>query len=277
MIIYKSTNLVNGKCYIGLTTKSLDERKRQHIKDASTSRTGMVFHRAMRKYGFNNFLWEVVDSAETEVELKEKEIYWIAFYNSYVNADNSNGYNSTFGGDGINGYKISEETRKKFSDLGKVRIFTDETRQKMSSSRKGKKHSEDTKQKMSEWQKGENCPSAKLTEDEVLQIKELIKNKMSITDIAKKFNVSRGAIKGIKTGSTWSHVGEDVSGINYSSGAKGSKNGKTKLTDDNVIEIKLLLKEGKLNQKEISEMYGVKIGAINRINTGKSWSHVVVA
>lgn len=96
MIIYKITNQVNGKIYIGLTKHSLAQRLSQHHYD---SRHGVdrPLYRAMRKYGEDKFSAEIIDSAEDLEELKEKEKYWIKYYNSY--GANGKGYNATAGGD----------------------------------------------------------------------------------------------------------------------------------------------------------------------------------
>lgn len=93
MIIYKAINSKNNKVYIGLTTQSLDKRITEHTYSKDSS----YFHRAITKYGIDNFLWEVIDeSATTLDELKKKEQYYIKFYNSH---STKNGYNMTWGGD----------------------------------------------------------------------------------------------------------------------------------------------------------------------------------
>lgn len=97
MFIYKVTNKITGKSYIGKTTKSLNERKRQHLKLSKTKNTH--FLNALRSYGENNFNWDIIDTAKTNDELNQKEIYWIKEYNSI-----NNGYNMIDGGTG--GYNI---------------------------------------------------------------------------------------------------------------------------------------------------------------------------
>lgn len=96
-IIYKATNLVNGKVYIGQTTRTLKRRKGEHLSDARNGSTD-PFHNAIRCHGEENFKWEVIDRADNDEELNQKEIYWISYYNSYIYAENSNGYNATRGG-----------------------------------------------------------------------------------------------------------------------------------------------------------------------------------
>lgn len=96
MIIYKITNLINNKCYIGQTIKTLDARKSQHI---STSKRNIeVSHHlysSFNKYGIDNFSFEEIDTATTIDELNEKESYWIEYYHT---TDPNLGYNLKGGG-----------------------------------------------------------------------------------------------------------------------------------------------------------------------------------
>lgn len=59
MIIYKATCVITGKSYVGQTKKSLRQRIREHNKDKSNS----VFHKAIRKYGKQNFIWSIIKKA----------------------------------------------------------------------------------------------------------------------------------------------------------------------------------------------------------------------
>ena len=59
MLIYKATNIINNKSYIGLTTRTLQERKLEHLRHTKTENT--YFHRAINEYGKDNFLWEIID------------------------------------------------------------------------------------------------------------------------------------------------------------------------------------------------------------------------
>ena len=87
-VIYKAINLVNGKMYIGQTVQKLEHRKWKHYSEAKNS--SLIFHRAIMKYGKDNFKWVIVDEANSKEELSEKEVYWIKRFNTY-----SNGYNMT--------------------------------------------------------------------------------------------------------------------------------------------------------------------------------------
>ena len=145
MIVYKATNKINNKVYIGITTKTLEHRKSIHKKDSKTKNT--YFYKAIRKHGFDNFEWEVIDTAQSIEELHEKEIAYIKQYESFDNKEK--GYNTTSGGGSL--YKITESERKARSERAKGKNnpmygvpspmkdkqFSDEHKQKISASLKG--------------------------------------------------------------------------------------------------------------------------------------------
>ncbi len=108
MIIYLVTNLINQMKYVGQTTRTLKQRKSSHL---SSSKKGSTYylHRAIRKYGAENFKWEVIYNASSEEELNEKETFFIKEYNT----NSQDGYNLTEGGRGIRGWKHSELTKEK--------------------------------------------------------------------------------------------------------------------------------------------------------------------
>lgn len=82
MFIYKITNHVNGKVYIGQSVRPVEERWNRHKIDAISGRLDTHFARAIRKYGVDNFSIEVIDTAKTQAELTLKEHYWIGYYNA---------------------------------------------------------------------------------------------------------------------------------------------------------------------------------------------------
>lgn len=117
-VIYKVTCKVNGKLYIG-KTYNFEKRKREHILDKNVD---IPFHKALKKYGLENFEWEIIDTAESDEELIQKEIYWIRKLNTCVKFENSNGYNITLGGDG--GFAWNSRKIAQFSLDGKfIRCF----------------------------------------------------------------------------------------------------------------------------------------------------------
>ena len=88
MIIYKSTNKITEKIYIGQTKHTLDTRIKNHINESKT-KSNRPFMLSINEHGIDNFTFELIDSANNLEELNDKEIYWINFYNSVL----PNGYN----------------------------------------------------------------------------------------------------------------------------------------------------------------------------------------
>ena len=99
--IYKITNTINGKSYIGQTIQNVKERFYQHCATkCSKAVSNMAIHRAIKKYGKSNFTVEVIEEIDS-ANLNDRERYQIKYYNSY-----NNGYNSTKGGqDGCKSFK----------------------------------------------------------------------------------------------------------------------------------------------------------------------------
>lgn len=110
MLIYKATNLINNKVYIGQTKNTLEFRKNQHYRSAkcNTRPKYGYFYIDLIKYGMENFKFEVVEYVSDINKLDERERYWISFYNS---TDEKYGYNLDNGG--CKGNLKSEETRHK--------------------------------------------------------------------------------------------------------------------------------------------------------------------
>lgn len=93
--IYKITNDINNKVYIGKTLKSITKRFTEHIHESTRKRSEKrPLYIAMNKYGIEHFFIELIEEVDSSI-LEEREIYWIQQYNSY-----HYGYNATYGGDG---------------------------------------------------------------------------------------------------------------------------------------------------------------------------------
>ena len=112
--VYLITNLINNKKYIGVTTKTLKRRFRQHHSQCKKRYKG-VLHHAINKYGIENFKIETVEECAdiTEEQLFLKESYYIDKYNTWF--DNGHGYNMEKYGGGK--FFYSNETRRKMSEL----------------------------------------------------------------------------------------------------------------------------------------------------------------
>jgi len=113
MVIYKATNKMNGKEYIGQTIRDLSVRITEHKYSAFNRTNNLPFGNAMAKYGFENFVFEEIDSASSIEELNKKEELYISKFNTLF----PNGYNLDLGGNNKN---TSEYTRKKQSEFRKA-------------------------------------------------------------------------------------------------------------------------------------------------------------
>lgn len=151
--IYIIKNTINGKCYVGQTTKSVDRRISNHFSKSSSC---LLLSNAIKKYGSDAFTVEILHDGILDIFLDDLEITEIKNRNTLV----PNGYNIEKGGHANK--KVSNETRKKLSEALKGKknpMFgkktSDETKLKISKSTSGKKnhfygkkHTKETRQKI---------------------------------------------------------------------------------------------------------------------------------
>ena len=111
--IYQITNILNGKIYIGKTESTIEERFKQHCKDAfSKTKEKRPLYAAMRKYGIHNFQVELIEETDNP---NEREIYWIEERQAF-----KYGYNATTGGDG-RAYLNRELIIKTYSEVQNIK------------------------------------------------------------------------------------------------------------------------------------------------------------
>ena len=123
MFIYLTTNNKDGKRYVGQSS-FLVEEKPNYIG------SGLKFLRAVEYHGKENFTRVILERDIVDLDvLNEREIYWIAYYNTFKNYSD---YNLTAGGGGGLGSKRSDETKAKLSAIAKARCSTPEARARMS-------------------------------------------------------------------------------------------------------------------------------------------------
>lgn len=127
-ILYKVINKLNNKVYIGQSKFTLEKRMKMHYSKTNND-SRIYFHRALNKYGFNNFVWEIIDEAESRDGANKKEKALITYYKSNIKGY---GYNLTIGGDGSSGYLHTEEAKKKMKQSSKKRWSISKEKEKTS-------------------------------------------------------------------------------------------------------------------------------------------------
>ena len=196
----------NNKRYVGQTIR-LHKRKQQHVADAYNPNSvsyNYAFHRAIRKYGIENFVFEILEDGIPREKLNEREMYWIEQMQSY----GENGYNMTMGGDGVLGRVWTDEQRKKDSESHKGKRIghpvSEETRRKIGEKNKGKSHprSEETKRKISEHNARAVAKRITFSNAGVYRGKEFYPGLMfdSVTKCADYFGVKLSTMSSIKSG-----------------------------------------------------------------------------
>jgi group I intron endonuclease len=117
MIVYKVTNNINQKLYVGKTELTLVQRKAGHYQRAAAG-SETNFHRALRLYNKTDFTWEVLCECSSEEELDSMERFFIEQYDTF-----RTGYNMTAGGDGGVTYKKGDVLYERIKQkLGKWKL-----------------------------------------------------------------------------------------------------------------------------------------------------------
>jgi group I intron endonuclease len=155
-VIYLHRNKVNGKVYVGQTTRKWPASRWGRKGQNYHHRDQPYMYHAIKKYGWDNFEHIIVRECETQQELNEAEIATVALYES---ANPEKGYNISPGGKG-NG-PLSEERKRRLSEVNTGKTHSPATRKKISEAHTGKKMSAETRAKMSAARRGKRigpCP-----------------------------------------------------------------------------------------------------------------------
>ena len=228
--IYRVYTTFNNACYIGQAKDIYRRFNSHHIhdyKNENNSCYNTKFYSALRKYGLDAFEIEILELCSTE-ELDKKENFYINKYDSF-----HHGYNSTLGGQNWSENIHSEEIEQK-------RKETRELNQSL---------------------KGENHPRAKLTNEEVLSIRQRYINGESSTQIYQDYKdrySSFNTFRRIILGYTYKSIGNIPN-------SEQVRHTNAKLTDIQVKEIRQKYKKGKISQEKLGEEYGVSGTTISRI------------
>ena len=226
--IYKITNQINGHSYIGLSTH-IEDRWDYHKDPYNWDREkDKALYIAIKKYGIDNFNFEILEECSPE-QLSEKEKFYIAKYDTF-----HNGYNMTAGG---------------------------------------------------EDNQGESHPAHKLLQADIIDIRtryDNLERRKDVYDLYKN-RIGESGFSKIWKGETWKTVMMEVYTPEnklyhlHDTANKGSSNGRARLTEEDVKQIRLRRKNGE-QLKEVYKDYQDKItkGSFTNIWTYQNWKNIVV-
>lgn len=234
-VIYLIMNHVNGKCYIGKTIDPI-QRWRDH-QPPKTKNYPIQY--AILKHKVENFTFDIIERFSLESELEEAEIWWIA----YLRSLGAQLYNITDGGDGISGYHHTAETKQLLSKNRKDLIATGWI---------PIKHTEEFKQQLSQNMIGHTYNTDRVHPPDCLHCSELVKRN-------KTNNPSRSGDPDVKKKMSKKKI--------------GSLNNQAIMTEEKVVELRQLSKQG-MSNKELSIKFGIAVTTVSGIKNRKSWKHV---
>lgn len=145
--IYRWVNNINGKTYIG-SSSNISKRLKNYYNLSCLEKSNMTIYKALLKYGYSNFSFEILEYCDESIVLQKEQYYLDSLapdYNILKTAGNSLGY------------KHSEVTKQKISEINQGKTFSEDTLKKISESVRGennhffgKNHSIESKEKMSQ-------------------------------------------------------------------------------------------------------------------------------
>ena len=262
--IYKVTNLKNNKIYIGKTSGPNPEKRFYNHKKFAFCKSARndcpKLYRSIRKYGADNFTSEIIKSVDNEQLAYELEANYIKEYNSI-----KKGMNVLVGGKGAvsgelnpmygKGYLIAGNKNGMFGKTGELNPFY------------GKKHTKETLDKIKK-------QNRKLSDNDVISIKEMLYNKIGYKIISEKYNISFAIISRIKNDIRYKDIDTEFKTTHSSH-----------VSEKDVEEILMLwfknnpIKDNRNNCKQfyLKEVYGkfnITINKLRRILKRDTWKHI---
>jgi group I intron endonuclease len=268
-LIYKATDDVLNRSYIGQTLGSLEQRKKEHLKSANwkvASTYFTIFYKMLRFLGSDHFKWEILEDNIPLNLLDAKEAFYIKKFDTY-----NNGYNSTYGGqkESSKGSRIlSEKEAEEIQQLLK--------NSSLSIKEIANKFPGCTRETVSDINCGETWRSSEIEypirksfnkkinfdENSINEIVKLLKDtNLTYKDIASKFSCHPFTIKKINNGDCY-----PLKGVEYPIREKcfaHLSDGTARLIANDLLNC------ANMNQQEIANKYNVRLKQVSCINTGK--------
>lgn len=253
---------MNNKVYVGKTNNPA-KRWQKHLKIAFGKRIKEKFyiHRAIAKYGVDNFVFSIVQQLDNETDCDLAETYWIRYFQS---KNNKYGYNLTEGGEGPSGRVVSEATRQKQREKATGRKHTDETKKLLRQINLGKMPTNLEQLK--------KMHVGIALSDEHRQKISAARQGIIFTD-EHKLNISKSR-KGMLIGEENPFYGRTHSD-EIKEMSRGENNEQAKLNAPEVLEIRKKYDSGDYSQQKLAREYGVSREQIGRIVRGIDWKHLL--
>jgi group I intron endonuclease len=241
--------------YVGIT-KNIISRWKRHKWDSKSkieSRKHAI-HYALSKYGFDNFIFKIIETLPNLEIANQREIEWIKF----LKQERYQLYNETDGGDGALGHPWTDEQKQKASERNSdegnpmygIQLLGEANG---NFGKEMKPHVKDILIKI----------RRKLSDEQIQEIISLYSSeKHSQTSLSKQFNVSLTQIHRIVSGKSWGNKKHD------------EVTTKKNLTINDIINIKQAYSSGKYTQKELSIQFNCSLTHMNRIINGKKWKNI---
>lgn len=231
--VYKITNLINGHSYIGISN-NIEKRFKIHKTrcfDLNNNEYDKALYVALRKYGIENFSFEILIEENDPIKRGELEQKYIEKFNTYYN-----GYNETVGG-----------------EIGNM-------------------------------QHGETHNKAKLTEKDVIAIRIAYNNRERYNEVYEKYKdrIGPSGFHKIWNWETWSdllteyHTLENINFHKHNTANKGSKNGRAKLSEQDVINIRTRKKNGEACSEVYKDYPQLTYGSFKCVWNYQNWKHIVI-
>jgi len=271
--IYCITNKINNKSYVGQSIDT-EERWKDHISDAfrKVGKTAVskkyAIHNAIAKYSVDSFLWQVIDQYDTLDEANEAEEFYIAYFQTLA----PNGYNLHPGG---RNKKPSQATKDKIREKLKI-VGSFVGKRGPDHPNFGTKFSEERKMEQSKRLSGDNGPGKKITSIIARQIylDYLENTHIKIIELAEKYGLKHGATLNILNKKCWKDATKDLPAVNLKDNTQGENWVKSKLKENDVLDIISKYKTGNYIIQELADHYSISNAVISNIINNKSWKHI---
>jgi len=275
---YLITNSATNKLYVGITTRGVPGRWRNH-KTMARNGSPAYLHKAIRKYGSDKFKCQHIVSAFTKDDLLQLEQELIVQFKCRAPA----GYNLTDGGDGSWGFRFTDEQLKRLSDSHKGIGQSEETRRKIGIASTGRKMSRDqidrsVKVRMDRYRNDPEYAEriraklkaiGKTEEWKVKSRNSFLKMRSERPEFAKKWTAAHtGCVH-----SPDSRKQMSESRNKFLETCENARELSGKLTRHQVGEIRWLLTQG-FNRRQVSERYGICLTQVSNIKRGDCWPGV---